>query len=147
MLLENNNSFCLSFHLGGWVMDLKVKDFMVTPVFSVGPKDPLSKVVEKMLKNKISGILVLDKDKPLGMIYSTDLVKYIFSPEKAKNILAEDVIEKQEEIVLPEDMPLKEALNIMISKNRRKLPVVNSNGQIIGVFSMVDTLKYFTKLI
>ena len=128
--------------------ELKVKDFMVTPVYSVSPKDPLSKVVDKIIKQKISGIIVLDKDKPIGMIYATDLIKYIFAPEKAKNILAEDVIEKQQEdIVLQEDMSLKEALNIMLAKNKRKLPVVNSEGKIVGVFSMVDTIKYLVRLL
>jgi CBS domain-containing protein len=126
---------------------MKVKDVMVSPVYSVSLKDPLTKVVDKMIKFRISGIIVLEKEKPVGMIYSTDLIKYIFAPEKAKEITAEEIVEKQEEIVLKEDTPLKEALKIMIDKNRKKLPVVNQKGEIIGVFSLVDVVKYFIDLI
>lgn len=126
---------------------MKVKDLMVTPVYHVGLKDPLTKIVDKMIKSKISGVIVLDKDKPVGIIYATDLIKYIFAPEKAKEITAEDVIEKQEEITLDENMPLKDALKLMLAKNKRKLPVISSSGEIVGVFSIVDVIKYFVDLL
>lgn len=98
------------------VSKMKVKDLMVSPVYHVGLKDPITKVVDKMIKSKISGVIVLDKEKPIGIIYATDLIKYIFAPEKAKDILVEEIIEKQEEVVLQEDMPLKDALKLMLSK-------------------------------
>lgn len=129
------------------VSKMKVKDVMVSPVYSVSLKDPLTKVVDKMMKFKISGIIVLDKEKPIGIIYSTDLIKYIFAPEKAKDLTAEEIVEKQEEILLNENMPLKEALKVMLEKNRRKLPVINDKGEIVGVFSMVDIVKHFVELI
>ncbi|MCX8029457.1 MAG: CBS domain-containing protein [Brevinematales bacterium] len=131
-------------------MDLsnaRVKEFMVSPVYYVGLKDPLTKIVDKMIKSKISGVIVLDKDRPVGMIYATDLIKYIFAPDKAKDITAEEIVEKQEEIVLNEDMLLKDALRLMISKNKRKLPVVNKKGDIVGVFSMVDVVRYLSELL
>ncbi|MFN4245036.1 MAG: CBS domain-containing protein [Brevinematia bacterium] len=127
--------------------NMKVKDFMVSPVYHVNLKDTLSKVVDKMIRSKISGVIVLDRDKPVGIVYATDLIKYIFVSEKAKDITVEEIIEKQEEIVLNENMPIKEALKLMLSKNRRKLPVVNDNGEIVGVFSIVDIVKYFVELI
>lgn len=126
---------------------IRVRDLMVTPVYHVGVKDTLAKVVDKMMKSKISGVIVLDKDKPVGMIYATDLVKYIFAQDKAKDVVVEDIIEKQEEIVLLEDMPIKDALKLMIAKNRRKLPVVNKNGEVVGVFSVVDVVKYLIELL
>lgn len=129
------------------ISKMKVKDLMVSPVYHVGLKDPITKAVDKMIKSKISGVIVLDKEKPVGIIYATDLVKYIFAPEKAKDILVEEIIEKQEEIVLQEDMSLKDALKLMLSKNKRKLPVVNSQGEIVGVFSMVDAVKYLVELL
>lgn len=129
------------------ISKVKVRDLMVTPVYQVGLKDPLTKVADKMIKTKTSGIIVLDKEKPVGIVYATDLVKYIFAPEKAKEVLVEEVVERQEEVTLNEDMSLKEALKIMLAKNRRKLPVVNSKGEIVGVFSMVDAVKYLVELL
>ncbi|MEN2998627.1 MAG: CBS domain-containing protein [Brevinematia bacterium] len=126
---------------------MKVKDLMVSPVYHVGLKDPLTKAVDKMIKTKTSGVIVMDKDKPVGIVYATDLVKYIFAPEKAKDITVEEVIEKQEEVVLQENMLIKDALKIMLSKNKRKLPVINDKGEIVGVFSMVDVVKYFVELL
>lgn len=126
---------------------MKVKDLMVSPVYHVGLKDSIARVVDKMIKSKISGVIVLDKEKPVGIIYATDLIKYIFAPEKAKDILVEEIIEKQEEVVLQEDMLLKDALKLMLSKNKRKLPVVNNQGEIVGVFSMVDAIKYLVELL
>ncbi len=127
--------------------DMKVKDLMVYPVYHVSLKDPLTKVVDKMIRSKISGVIVLDKDKPVGIVYATDLIKYIFAPEKAKEITVEEIVERQEEVLLNENMSLKDALKVMLSKNRRKLPVVNDKGEIVGVFSMVDVVKYFVDLI
>ncbi len=127
--------------------EVKVKDLMAVPVISVSSNDLIQKVADKILKSKVSGVVVLDKEKPLGIIYSTDLVKYIFLPENSRNITAYEVVKKQENIVLEEDTPLKEALEIMLKKGKKKLPVVDKNGDILGVFSIVDAMKYILSIL
>ncbi|MCS7123754.1 MAG: CBS domain-containing protein [Candidatus Aenigmarchaeota archaeon] len=54
---------------------LKVEDFMSRDVITVNTNDTLGTVVEKMLKNDISGMPVLEDGKVFGIITKTDLIK------------------------------------------------------------------------
>lgn len=54
---------------------LKVKDFMSRDLIIANVEDTIGNVVEKMLKNNISGMPVFDNGKLFGIITKTDLIK------------------------------------------------------------------------
>ncbi|MDD1661802.1 MAG: CBS domain-containing protein [Methanomicrobiales archaeon] len=52
----------------------RARDVMHTPVYTVGPSDPVSRAVEIMEKNDISQVPVVERGVPIGCISETAIV-------------------------------------------------------------------------
>jgi predicted transcriptional regulator len=52
----------------------RAQDVMHTPVYTVGPADPVTRVVEIMEKNDISQVPVVDRGVPVGCISESAIV-------------------------------------------------------------------------
>src|SRR4030066_9306 len=63
----------------------KVEQIMKRKIISLGRKDTVSEAVELMIKNRISCVLVIEDDKPVGIITERDITKSIAE----KNMLKE----------------------------------------------------------
>jgi len=60
--------------------ELKIKNIMKQNLFYALKKNPLSEMIEVMVKNKIGCLPVIDKDKTLlGIFTETDVAKYLYT--------------------------------------------------------------------
>lgn len=58
----------------------RVEEIMSSPVYSVGPEEPLSRILELMLAYDINHVPVVDgQGKPLGMVTRFDLLRLLRS--------------------------------------------------------------------
>ena len=71
--------------------DLLIKDLMSKDFKWVKPEDSIEDAIQKMLNNNIRRLLVLEKDKLVGVITQTDFSGYLRS-----KLLINGVIEKLE---------------------------------------------------
>ncbi|MEM5811404.1 MAG: CBS domain-containing protein [Candidatus Aenigmatarchaeota archaeon] len=79
---------------------VKVKNVMGRPLIKISPEGKLEEAVEKMEKNKVKRLCVVDeKGKPVGLISLTDIAK---SSSKMYEMLREKIEERGEEIVIKE---------------------------------------------
>ena len=60
---------------------MKVRDAMNSNVIICKPDDPISTLVELFRKNHISGMPVVEKEKVVGMVSETDILKLFKEPE------------------------------------------------------------------
>jgi CBS domain-containing protein len=60
------------------VVNLKVEDVMIKNVISVAPDTPIVKVGAIMLAENIHRVMVLEGNKPLGIVTRRDIYKAIF---------------------------------------------------------------------
>lgn len=56
---------------------IEVNDVMSREVVTISPSSTLAECVEKMIKNDISGLPVVENGKVVGIVTKTDLVKYL----------------------------------------------------------------------
>lgn len=105
---------------------------------------PLSKAADKMLRVKIHSVIVVDNNaKPKGILSTFDIVKTAFlSPEKAKNIPVGKMIEGQKPIFIYNEVTLRDALNLMVDKNVRSLPILDYEDKIVGIITMSDIMRF-----
>ena len=59
-------------------MAIKASEIMDKEVFKISINDNLSEVITDMLENKKDCLLVIEKDKLVGIMTKTDLVKGTF---------------------------------------------------------------------
>jgi len=121
-------------------MSQKLRKIMVENVVTVKPDDTVKKVAELLNKHEIGCVIVVNQEKPVGIVTERDMIKRVIhkstNPEKAKvsDIMSKPLIEASP------DMRAGDAAKLMLERNIKKLPVVE-NGQLIGLVSLTDLIR------
>jgi CBS domain-containing protein len=145
---------------------LLAKDIMVKKVITIKKEASIEKLSELLLKNKISGVPVVDDDgKMVGIATEGDLIIrdsdlhfpryfklldsiiYLESLNKFKSNLKKYLGTKVEDVMtakvrtVREDTPVSEVANIMIRNNVNRVPVLNRKGGLVGIITRADIVK------
>lgn len=132
---------------------MKVSDIMTTNVITAGPDETIKDVILKIRRKNVSGLPVVDKNKKvLGTFSETDVAKAL--PDilnESQHIPLVDVRELTAEpirrvlhmpaITIGPDATIEEAATIVLEKFRHRLPVVDSDGKLLGLVTLGDILK------
>jgi CBS domain-containing protein len=149
-----------------------VKDIMSKNVITISPEASISEAVEKMANNNISGLIVVEEGKVIGVISESDILKILSSEvpqlktstnvtlsililleggvkmikemKKIGKLKVKDIMSKKVFSIRPEDTII-EAARIMSKKDVRRLPVIDENNKLVGVISRTDILKSLVK--
>ena len=99
---------------------------------AVSMSDSATTLVEKMIKDNIGAVVVVEKGRPVGIITEKDLLEKVIKPLKDMDLtLAGDMMSKPL-ITIESDRPMKEALELMRKHNIRRL-VVTKEGTLLGL--------------
>jgi len=149
------------------VKNLKhVGDILRRDVHSVLPETPISEVIRLIDDNDIQRVVVVDaKGKLLGLISDRDLLRYFKSDQEGiwhllakatlsfkrdpcrtdlQHCLAETTagaVMTTELVTATEEMPIEEAIALMIDKALKRLPVVDADGRFKGMISRDSLLR------
>jgi len=144
-----------------------VADVMTREPITARPDTPLSEVIKTLAENRISGLPVVDEaGKLVGVISETDLmwresgvtpppyimlldsVIYLENPtryerelHKALGETVKDVMTDHHVITIAPDKPIREAAQLMHEGGVHRLPVLDSDGQVIGVLTRGDIIR------
>ncbi len=137
---------------------------MSRDVISVKTTDTLMEVVKLMRDNHISGVPVLDESNKLrGIISESDILKLVeYKPflvpflellEKHPGDMQDIVrtaskrkvvdVMSQPPIAVSPDTLISESALLMWNKKLNRLPVVDRNGNLLGIVTRADLLKIF----
>ena len=119
------------------LQDLTVADAMGSPVTTVEPTTPLSRLVEMMYETKHLGFPVVERGALVGIIALADIHK--ISPHDREAMQVRDVMTRNP-ITLPPSAPLLDALRIITGKDIGRIPVIE-NGTLVGIVTRTDVLR------
>ena len=144
------------------VSSVKAKDVMTTKVFSVKPDTPVEEIAELLAQNNISGVPVIEENgKVAGIISEKDFLSGL-GLENAKTIMgvisnclknkgclaisistqkAGDIMTSPAITVL-ENTAVSDIAGIFTKNNINRVPVTDSEGNLIGIVSRADILRY-----
>ena len=122
----------------------KVKKFeagMILNPVSVDEETTLSYVMDLKNQKKITGVLVVDKNKKLvGILTNRDL-----QLESNFNQKVKDVMTKKDKLVTADPkISVEEAKKILHKHRIEKLPLISNDGSIHGLITVKDILKTIT---
>ena len=126
----------------------RIKDFMNPNPVTVLPEANIADVAMITLKNKLSGVLVVDSSKALlGMISELDCLRVMSDSiyhdgRNTSALSAQDVMTKEVTSVSP-DAQLFDVMTSMLNQGQRRRPVVE-NGKVIGQVTCRQLLKIIT---
>jgi acetoin utilization protein AcuB len=129
-----------------------VNKIMTIEVITIGMDDTLEQIQNLFEKHKFHHLLITEDEELIGIISDRDVLKEI-SPYL--NTLSEDTrsretlkkkahqIMTRQPITVEPDTFVDDAANIMLKKNISCLPVVSPSGNIQGILSWRDILKFY----
>src|SRR4051812_36716367 len=123
-------------------------DVMTSHPTCCTPETPLERVAQLMVLQDCGEIPIVDDEStrvPIAVVTDRDIVCRIVA--RGKNPLehtAEDCM-SQPVITVPEEMPLDTVVATMEKHQIRRVPVVNTRGQCVGMISQADVAWKGTK--
>ena len=128
-------------NLGINVADETAADAMKTDVTTVTPDATILHATRSMLENKINALPVLENGKLIGILTSSDLLRFIIKMYQTldKKIVVTDYM-TDDVVTITRHTTLLEAHTLMGAKHIRSLPVVE-NGKIIALVTRTDLMS------
>jgi len=130
-------------------MSLKVKDVMVTNIITIEAGATARKAAELMNRHDIGCIIVVNYDKPIGIVTERDMLKRIMLQGRDPRRSRISYIMSKPLITISPETDLREAINLMTERRIKKLPVVEDSN-LLGLLSITDivrSLAYFEHVV
>jgi CBS domain-containing protein len=122
-----------------------VRDIMNSPVVSALPNDTIRDIAKKMKEEKIGSIVIMEKDKPVGIVTDWDIVSNgLIKDVKPSQIKAKDVMQSIHMIEGEES--ITEAARQLRKHNIKRLGVVYKN-RLVGIISSSDVIAVTPDLV
>jgi CBS domain-containing protein len=111
----------------------------------VSPTMPVREVLRLLVDNKVGCVLVVDRQKLVGIITERDVLLKIGerAAELGDKPVSDFMTSKVES--LPSSAKIAFAVHRMDLGGYRHIPMVDDQGQAIGIFSVRDILTYLTR--
>lgn len=120
---------------------LTAADLMSHPVDSIDAQVPLPQAAQRFIQKGVARFLVVENEKPVGVISLSDFVASIANEIKAKRETVGDVM-SHAILVCRGKTPVVSAARAMTSAGWRSVLVVDIKGKILGVVSGYDLLRF-----
>jgi len=114
-----------------------VRDIMSKDVKVVRPDSSLKEVVATMNKFDIGSIVVVQGDRPVGIITERDILRRIVEPCLAPETLTARQVMSSPVLTINETASIDEAAKLMVKKNIKKLPVMDKQ-KLVGIVTFTD---------
>ena len=124
--------------------EINASEIMVKNPLFITPDEKISKTELLMLRKKIGGLPVIKDQKNrqlIGIITQRDirLARFAMNLESSKTTVKD--LMTSEPFVVKRDEVVRNILKLMFEKKIQRLPVVNDNGQLIGLIVQNQILK------
>jgi CBS domain-containing protein len=122
-----------------------VKDVMNPNVMTIKPGIRVKEAAIIMYKNHIGSLVVVEKEKIVGIITEGDVLKTIARDLDLSVTPIEEVMTKNVIMIEP-DKTIEDAVNLMTDNRIKKIPVVK-DGNLVGIITASDIIVVEPKLI
>lgn len=141
--------------------DRPVREAMTRDVIHVRPDTPLAKVMDLLIGKRLKAVPVVDEQsRPVGIISDGDLLERGGIPQRLalaerldegalaaqladlrRGDLTAAAVMTREPVSVHDDTSLAHAVQLMVERNLKRLPVVDAAGRLTGILSRVDVLR------
>jgi len=115
-----------------------VRDVMTKSVKVVRPDSSVKEVVATMNKFDIGSIVVVQGERPVGIITEKDILRRIVEPCLAPETLTARQVMTSPVIMIDENASIDEAAKLMAKKHVRKLLVTKNGNELVGILTFAD---------
>lgn len=113
---------------------------MVEKVVTIAPKATIRQAAELMNLHEIGCVLVVDHEKPVGILTERDMLKRIICESRSSNTTKVIDTMTKPLVTASQETRAGDAAKLMFERNIKKLPVVE-NGRLVGLVTLTDLLR------
>jgi CBS domain-containing protein len=121
---------------------LMVKHVMIENMVTANPDTSLKDAIDMLYKKHVGSLVVTDaNNRCVGIFTERDLIRVV-----ARNVDWESPIKKvmtSNVVTIGEEASIEEARRLIVTHGVRHLPVINSKGELSGLFSVRKFLDDF----
>jgi CBS domain-containing protein len=114
-----------------------IRDVMSKDVRVVRPDTTVREVVATMNKFDIGSIIVVQGERPVGIITERDILRRLVEPCLAPETLTARQVMTSPVQTINENASIEEAARLMAKKRVKRLPVMN-DGKLVGIITFSD---------
>ena len=119
-----------------------VQNAMTKNVITVKPETSVSQAAKTMNENRISGVVVVEDERVVGILTERDIISKIVSQGKdASSLRVGEIMSKPVKTIAPET-DLEEAATIMVRSKIKRLPVIE-NQKLAGILTSADIVSFY----
>lgn len=130
-------------------MSLKVRDVMVKNVITVEAEAGIREAATLMNKHEIGCLLVMKREKPVGIVTERDMLKRVLLKSKDVKKTKVSRIMSKPLVVGEPQTDIRDAVRLMVEGKIKRLPIVE-DGHILGLVTLTDIVRsaaYFEQII
>ena len=124
---------------------MSVREVMTRDVKVVREDTNMQEVVATMLKFDISSVVVVRKERPIGLITHKDILERVLQLELLPAALIARNVMSASLVTIGEDASLEEAARLMAKKGVKKL-IVGQDNKLVGIITSTDIAREEPKL-
>ena len=118
---------------------LRIRDVMHSPVISIDPEKSIYEAAVLMEDHNIGSIIVIEEDRPVGILTERDFVRFITKEKVSARSLKVVNLMTKAPTTIDADSTVEDAGELMTRQSIRRLPVVERD-KIIGIVTNRDIL-------
>jgi CBS domain-containing protein len=119
---------------------MNVEELMNKNVISVHPDMLVEEAVRIMNTNEIGCLIVVESEKPVGIMTERDLLKRVLETGKPPQTIKVGEIMTTPIIYGDPQMELEDAARLMFRKKVKKLPIMQ-DGKLVGLITLTDIAR------
>lgn len=134
--------------------DVKVREWMTSPVLTIGPNESISSAHQIMKERGIRRLPVVEHSKVVGIITLGDVreaspsdattlsiweLNYLWAQLTVSKIMTSHVL------TIGPDQPILDAAQLMLEKKVSGLPVVDEDDTLLGILTESDIFRMLVK--
>ncbi len=132
-----------------------ITTIMTTDVISIDRDQPLSDAYHALQGAPYHHIPVLDGDRPVGMLSSTDILKLVYDVEGASDKMLTSMLDHQftiddamtpDLVTLSRSATVHDAAELLADGRRHSVLVVDDDGMLLGIVTTTDLVRYLRDL-
>ena len=128
---------------------------MTTAIVSIDRDQPLSEAYQALRGASYHHIPVLENDRPVGMLSSTDILRLVYDVEGSDDKMLTSMLDYQftiddamsdDLVTLTEASTVHDAAELLADGKRHSVLVLGVDGALVGIVTTTDLVRYLRDL-
>ncbi|HBZ69174.1 MAG TPA: CBS domain-containing protein [Deltaproteobacteria bacterium] len=120
---------------------MAIQDLGLRTPHTIEPLASARVAVERMEKDGIGCLVVVDGKRPVGVVTDRDLVLHVLVGKRDARLVRVGEIAKRSPVTVSATATLAEVTRAMRTHGVRRLPVVDEHGELVGLVALDDLLR------